>query len=376
MTFLSWQVWAGLGLAVILAWALPRRWQPLGIAAITAGFMAFFSPVSLVILALFTAGACGFAGYRQATPALVAPSIGVVVAVVVAFKCQPGLEGKASLLPLGLSYYSFRLIHYLLEAYKRRLPLHGPEQVICYLFFLPTLLVGPIHRFDTFVRDLRRRRLAPAALSAGFERILIGFLKVTVLAGYLINEKLFLWIQAVPAGSVGKICLEAWSGWLDLYFQFSGCSDIAIGFGALMGFRVMENFDSPWRAPNIRDYWLRWHISLTTWCRDYVFAPMLAFSRRPFLSVFGAMIVLGLWHELSLRYILWGVYHALGLALWHRFQGVKPWLRRRGIWLPAWPARIAGIGLTLNFVVLSYPLTTLTHGKILGIFKTVMACMR
>ena len=116
--------------------------------------------------------------------------------------------------------------------------------------------------------------------------------------------------------------------WANLYLQFSGYSDIAIGVAALAGFEIMENFKFPFLAKNINDFWSRWHISLTSWCREYVFQPSVSFTRKPLLSVALTMVILGLWHEISLRYILWGLYHAIGIALWHQYQKIKPELKQ------------------------------------------------
>ena len=97
--------------------------------------------------------------------------------------------------------------------------------------------------------------------------------------------------------------------------QFAGYSDLAIGMGLLWGIRVMENFNHPFMATNMQDFWTRWHISLSGWCKDYVFQPILAFGRNRWLALVAAMLVLALWHEISWRYILWGVFHSLLILL-------------------------------------------------------------
>ncbi|HHD63992.1 MAG TPA: MBOAT family protein [Desulfobulbaceae bacterium] len=364
MTYCSWQLLVCLCLAVVLAWLLPQRWQPWSIAAVTAGFMAWVAPVSLAVL---TASSClvyWSMGLKRPETGVVLAGAGGLASVFVYYKLRVDASQQAAI-PLGLSYYTFRLIHYSFEAYKGKLPRHQLSEVVLYLFFLPTLIVGPIHRFGPFVRDLRRRRWDTIVFSGGLERILVGYFKVVVLANYLVNQKIVLLMPVLADDSFGQAYFDAIILWLNLYLQFSGYSDIAIGFSALVGFRVMENFNFPFIAANIKEFWMRWHISLTSWCREYVFQPVLSFSRSPLLAICMAMIILGLWHEVSLRYILWGLYHGAGIATWHFFQKIKPQGNSRQHPLLKLSGRIVATLITLNFVILSYPVTTFIQEKML-----------
>ncbi len=106
------------------------------------------------------------------------------------------------------------------------------------------------------------------------------------------------------------------------YVQFAGFSDVAIGLSLLIGIRVPENFESPFLASNLNEFWKRYHISLSAWCRDYVFTPLLSLTRRPVVAVVGAMLVLGLWHEWSTHYLVWGALQGVGALIWHRFGRV------------------------------------------------------
>jgi D-alanyl-lipoteichoic acid acyltransferase DltB (MBOAT superfamily) len=137
--------------------------------------------------------------------------------------------------------------------------------------------------------------------------------------------------------------------------QFSGYCDIAIGLSAAMGFKVRENFDRPYLAHNISDFWRRWHMSLTSWCRDYVYVPVLALSRLPLLALAASMVALSLWHAVSLHYLIWGLYQTAGIALHRAFhartaahiEALPPWGRR------GW--NLAARFLTVNFIILSFP---------------------
>jgi alginate O-acetyltransferase complex protein AlgI len=140
----------------------------------------------------------------------------------------------------------------------------------------------------------------------------------------------------------------------NLYFQFSGFSDIAIGFARLLGFRVMENFNWPFLQKNISDFWRCWHISLTSWCREYIYTSVIATTRSPALGVLATLIAIGLWHEVSLRYLAWGFYHGLGIIVWQQWQHL--WSSYPEVRLPVfrWTRDLLSTLLTLHFVWLGF----------------------
>jgi D-alanyl-lipoteichoic acid acyltransferase DltB (MBOAT superfamily) len=140
--------------------------------------------------------------------------------------------------------------------------------------------------------------------------------------------------------------------------SFPGYSDVAIGFALMLGLRVGENFNYPFFARSINEFWQRWHISLSMWCKDYVYMPVLSLGRSPLGAILFSMLAIALWHEFSLRYVAWGIYHALGIAVWHLFQRVKPaWLKEGMDGLKRQAVAGVSIFLTLNFVILSFALT-------------------
>ena len=257
------------------------------------------------------------------------------------------------LIPMGLSYYSFRCLHYLLECYRGTLPSHTFREFLSYLFFLPTLVIGPIHRFKPFLNDHHTKRWHGDTLSEGMERILYGYVKVAVLANFLFSTQMARVIGSIdPQATTRILYLEMIRGAMNLYLQFSGLSDIAIGFALLLGYRVMENFNHPYGQRNIADFWRSWHMSLTSWCRDYVYLPLIGLTRNPYVANVMTFLAIGLWHEVSLRYVVWALYHALGLIIWHEFQALKRKLGvprlRRGVL--ATVVHGAGIVLTFHFV--------------------------
>lgn len=343
---------------IALSWLLPERWQMLPIVVATTLYLAWISPPSLAILTFTT-----LSGYYiiKLYPSLTTATLIVIIqvtAIFLFFKLEYGVDSsilKNSILPLGLSYYSFRQIHYAIEAYKKQLPKHTITDYISYLFFLPTILIGPINRFQPFLKDLKRRRWHSTLFSLGLERILYGLAKITVIGNWLLAFKLNNYIFSIRADHpwlADYLELIRYVG--NAYIQFAGYSDVAIGLSMLLGFKITENFNSPFIASNIADFWGRWHISLSEWCRDYVFYPFLGISRNAVISIIMSMLVLGAWHEISVRFLLWGSIHAIAISIWHKYDGSLVHQK-----LSRFPYFQKGLGIiiTIHFVLLSFVLT-------------------
>lgn len=242
-----------------------------------------------------------------------------------------GAQSEPLLLLLGCAYFSCRMVHLAFEGHAGRIVNVGIRDLSRYIFFLPTILVGPINRYAKFERAARRRREDSRNLYSGLERALFGAAKVAVLANLLIEGQLYAWLRIDGPGGFAGAYLLGCVGWAWLYFTFSGYADMAIGFAAAAGLAVEENFDRPWASRNLIEFWQRWHITLSMWCRDYVYAPIAASTRHHGIALLAAMLVMGAWHEVSLYYVLWGCYHAIGIAMcrvlgsaggpvWHRAQ--------------------------------------------------------
>lgn len=346
-------------------WALPRELQLHWVSLVTAVFLSIYAPLSLAALVIVTT-ACYFIGHRSVGAALAvcilmllgyrALSFGNPMQAV-SFRDAHGQPAQFFIL-MGFSFYILRAIHYLLERLKGRLEEHSLVQLFHYLFFLPTLIVGPINRFDSFLRDERRRRWDPEQFSYGLTRIVFGFTKIVVIAYYLVNRKMGFWIPTLDQSNHALLqYVDCWQYALNLYFQFSGYSDVAIGVGALLGFRINENFNYPFLQPNISEFWRNWHMSLTSWSREYVYPSVAASTRSPYLAIFAAMLFIGLWHEFSPKYLLWGLYHGAGIMAHRYYQRsgfrILPFdnaLLRRG-------ASALATVATLHFVVIGFILT-------------------
>ncbi len=362
-------IWSSL--AILLAWTLPSRLQASAIAICGIGMLASVSTLSLLILAAGTG--LSFLLHRQAAGKRSAVVAGVTGAVALfAWFMTAGERtaegiGSGVLLPAGLAFYTLRLVHYLIESYKGGLRPHGFDEYLAYQFLPSALPVGPIHRFDEFLRDLRRRRWDGDIFSGGLERILYGSAKLVVVGNYLVGQKLAIALSgSMTTSGFEGVYTTALLFWIKLYVLFSGYSDIAIGFAALLGLGLRENFHWPFLARNIGEFWQRWHMSLASWCRDYVFTPALSFTRSHALAVLASMLVLGLWHEFSLRYLLWGAYHGLGLAAFRWFSTrAGPAVAALSVPLQnVW--RVVATLLTLHFVLFSFAATSAIERVLLG----------
>lgn len=356
MNPVSVQALAWIAATIAVYWALPRSVRHYAVSASTALFLFVLSPLSAAVLAFFTLLAYVPVRYGRQSAAGVLAASGAVAAVFVWFKS--GISFGGPLVPMGFGYYTLRALHYAFDSMKRTLPPHSFGQFLSYMFFLPTLVTGPINRFQEFHRNLSRYRFDPMFFSKGLERLLYGAVKIVVLANYEVSHIMRLRVESLSESHEALAAYLDCVRWgLNLYFQFSGYSDIAIGFAMLLGFRIAENFNYPFLAMNIGEFWRRWHISLSDWCRDYVYKGALSVGRRSWLAVLASMLVLGVWHELSLRYLVWGVYHGAGIALWQGFQRVKPSLPGLTFVGGSYITGAASWLLTMNFVILSFAIT-------------------
>ena len=252
------------------------------------------------------------------------------------------------ILPVGISFYTFQSISYIVDVYKGRVS--PTETWIEYLFFLsyfPALVAGPIVRADYFLPQIRNRDHASRQeMAAGLWLIILGLVKKAVVADYIAqyNDLIF----ASPTGYSGLESLMGVVGYVvQIYCDFSGYSDMAIGISAIMGFRLTRNFDFPYKSRNLTDFWRRWHISLSTWLRDYVYIPLGGNRRgtlRTYVNNFLTMLVGGLWHGAAWKFVIWGGMHGVGLIV---HKALRPWLDR----IPdTWPVKAASWTLTMAYV--------------------------
>jgi alginate O-acetyltransferase complex protein AlgI len=226
---------------------------------------------------------------------------------------------------LGFSYVAFRLIHTLRDRQTGRLPALTLREYVTYAIFFPAFTAGPIDRAERFLEDLHTLPgLDPARLIQGGVRIAVGVGKKFVIADSLAYMALNT-TKAEQATSTAGVWVLLYAYTFQLYFDFSGYSDIAIGIGQLFGIKLPENFSQPYLKRNITQFWQSWHITLSQWVRFYVFSPLTRYllmrKHKPSPTVLAlvgqmaTMIVIGLWHGVTWHFVAWGVWHGIGLFI-------------------------------------------------------------
>ena len=230
------------------------------------------------------------------------------------------LEARDYFIPAGISFYTFQTLSYTADIYRREItPLKRWIDYLFYLSFFPQLVAGPIVRAKDFIPQIYRRpQLLKAEYGEALTLILSGLVKKAII-GDFIGANLVDLIFAEPTRFTGLENLFAVYGYaMQIYCDFSGYSDMAIGIALLLGFRFNINFDSPYQSGNITEFWRRWHISLSTWLRDYLYIPLGGNRKgaiRTYVNLLVTMRLGGLWHGAAVRFILWGAIHGVALAL-------------------------------------------------------------
>jgi len=333
---------------VVLMWLVPRTFALDAMAGWTLAVFAWLSWPTALWLALIAVATPLVlrAGERTARRGLVAGGWALLLVA--------GYLAAQTMLPviwIGTAFFTLRALHVTGEWWMGRLPAPSVRAHCRYQLFLPVLFVGPIHRLQHFERQAERRRWDPVDLAAGAERVLTGLFWLAVFGQYLVAK-----VRAAifPTGGDQQQFAAEWLdsaiSWVSLYFTFAGLSGMALGLALMAGLKLEENFDHPWRATSLIDFWSRWHITLTTWCRDYVYLPVMALTRSAVTGLAAAMLVIGLWHELSFYYVLWSVWQTLGVLI-NRAAARMPVLDR----VPAALRRAAAPMLILGWLSLARP---------------------
>jgi alginate O-acetyltransferase complex protein AlgI len=247
------------------------------------------------------------------------------------FSAQLGFTLLPIHLPIGISFFIFQAMSYAIDVHRNHVPANrSPWAFGTYLALFPQLIAGPIVRYAHVADQLDNRKETLALFASGVERFILGLAKKVLLANTLARGADYAFNQ--PATELGAAA--AWAGalcyTLQIYFDFSGYSDMAIGLGRMFGFRFLENFNLPYAARSIQDFWRRWHISLSTWFRDYLYIPLGGNRKGPWIKARNQLIVFalcGFWHGASWNFLLWGIWHGAFLGaeslLWGR------WMERR-----------------------------------------------
>lgn len=227
-------------------------------------------------------------------------------------------------LPIGISFFTFQAMSYVIDVYRKDVKAQkNPFYVMLYVALFPQLVAGPIVRYKTVENEIVNRKIGIEDFADGLERFIIGFAKKIIIANNVgaLADKIFGLTSSVDM-------LLAWLGaiayTLQIYFDFSAYSDMAIGLGRIFGFHFEENFNFPYIAKSVGDFWRRWHISLTTWFRDYIYIPLggnRKGQKRMYVNMFIIWLLTGIWHGAEWNFILWGLYYFVFQALEKLFLG-------------------------------------------------------
>ena len=325
-----WFIYIFLPVTVILYFLIPKlRSKNVFLALASMALYALVQPMYFILLFVLTAinYLCSKHIKSRATVAL---PIVLTLGILVGFKSVATIGGSLAetlVMPLGISYYSFGLIAYQVDIFRQK---HEPAQkltdLLLYAFIFPKIITGPIVRFSDFAPQLKKRRANSQTLFQGLQRFIFGLAKKVLIADY--------------CGTVIAACDTTGAGaWLSsimfmfqIYFEFSGCSDMAIGMAKIFGFTFCENFNLPYISTSISDFWRRWHMSLGSFFRDYVYIPLGGNRKgklRQILNMFVVWALTGLWHGTSLNYLLWGVYFFVLLSIEKQIplDRIPKWIR-------------------------------------------------
>ncbi|MBR5334321.1 MAG: MBOAT family protein [Alistipes sp.] len=268
------------------------------------------------------------------------------------------LDFQNIFLPVGISFFVFQSMSYTIDVYRGAIkPLDRWIDYIFYLSFFPQLVAGPIVRAKDFIPQIRKpMEVTQRMFGMAIGLIIIGLIKKAIISDY-ISLNFVDRIFDEPGLYSGFECLMGIYGYaLQIYCDFSGYSDMAIGIALLLGFRFPKNFDAPYKSATITEFWRRWHISLSSWLRDYLYISLGGNRKgkvRTYLNLLLTMVLGGLWHGAAVRFVLWGALHGVALAVHKMWMAIVPWAKAKGDDMNP-IVRIFGWFITFNIVCLGW----------------------
>lgn len=389
--------WSFLLSSPILYWLLPQKVRAAALAFMSFALLMFYAPGDIAMLAALASFIYLAHAARPSENILIdfaaklGKSIWPLIIILAFFFWQKYLPSvlmafshQVSFLeiaiPLGISYFTFKLLHYSMENGRGNLPEHGYADFASYMFLAPIFTAGPIERFNHYLEH-RSDRFEWIFVQEGLLRIGQGLVKKFVFAAVVWK----LLVQTT-GGDFGTLVasldtIPVWKVWAALflalaysYFDFAGYSDIAIGSSRLFGLRIMENFNMPFLARSLRDFWQRWHMTLASWVLTYVYMPLVGRTRNPYASIILAFAVVGVWHAAwPAHWLFWGLWHGVGLAIliWWTQQFQK----RRSRFLKKKPVVFVGWLITMLYVAMSEAFPMLYGiGSLSDSFRILLAC--
>lgn len=377
MIFNTW-VFGAFAIATLLGyWTTPRRFRPYTLVLCGAVFYAYSYPAYLLLIAGLgvLTFCCGRAIISSRKRGLMAASrwwlTGAVLAsvgVLFVYKYshlfieslrtlshgKVSLDAPQLLIPLAISFFTFEFVHFIVDVYLGKIAGFTVAEFASFTMFYPTLVAGPIKRFQNFAPQLSvERTQTPLFVAANVYRIILGLAKKSIIADSMTPLTQPLLAPGAPYHA-GDYWVAMLAYTAKIYFDFTGYSDMAIGVSGLLGFQILENFDRPYWSENISVFWRRWHISLSSWIRDYIFIPLGGSRRGKLLTIANlsfVMAIAGLWHGASWHFVAWGLWHGCGLAV-HRVWSLT--VAKTHIILSAPPKIIMGLSVVSTFAFVAF----------------------
>ncbi|MDA8715182.1 MBOAT family protein [Flavobacteriales bacterium] len=230
-----------------------------------------------------------------------------------------GIEWKKIALPIGVSFFTFQKISYALDVYRKKSPAQGNfANYLLYITLFPQLIAGPIVRYGDVVNQLSNRDESINMKLVGMFRFIIGLAKKVLIANVMGAQVSALYGLGIENLTGGQAWLAAIAFTFQIYFDFSGYSDMAIGLGKMIGFKFPENFNFPYLSRSITEFWQRWHMTLSAWMRDYLYVPLGGNRKGPFrtyLNLFLVFFISGFWHGAAWNFVVWGCFHGVFLVI-------------------------------------------------------------
>lgn len=308
-------------------------------------FYAYGEPIYVLLMLLSTFlnylfGRMMGSGKQSRRKAALVVAVCVNLAFLAVFKYTDMLIGTANTLlglsipltniqlPIGISFFTFQAMSYVIDVYRKEVQAQKSYlNIMLYISFFPQLIAGPIVKYHDIEKQINFRRHNSAEVAAGLRRFIIGLTKKVLIANTvaIAVDALF----ALPSGGVNMASawVAALAYMLQIYFDFSGYSDMAIGLGHMFGFTFLENFNYPYSSLSIKDFWRRWHISLSTWFKEYLYIPLGGNRKGKFRTGLNKIIVFfmtGLWHGANWTFVVWGLFHGFFLLLEDAFRVKLP----------------------------------------------------
>lgn len=332
-----------------LYWLVRREWRNYILLGASILFYAWGEPryLAITLLTIFInyTGAIALSHYTKHRRAILGLTIGANLVSLIYFKYFNFLIGNINsvvganigllgiLMPIGISFYTFQAISYVVDVYRGDV---APQRDICklalYICLFPQLIAGPIVKYHDVDKQISNRHETFEGIAYGSRRFVIGLAKKMLIANTLgaVADRIF----ALPVDQFGTGI--AWIGaaayTMQLFYDFSGYSDMAIGLGSVFGFKFLENFNYPYISKSITEFWRRWHISLSTWFKEYLYIPLggnRRGRRRTYLNLFIVFLATGVWHGAAWNFVLWGMWHGLFIII----ERITGWHKRVGGWL-------------------------------------------